>query len=207
MNALSKMAIGTGIILVASAIGYLIYKKSLRNSSASKEESIDSESVSENARPLLIQLMDEVILDSLEELHFKIDNMQKEGNRTMRELQTQLGRTVSRIEEIVCAQNGWNAEEYEEQIKARETLNDKEVLVRLDTLEHVVSEISKGNKPRVKFKFHPLLNKDLALSLYRQILISHLYTAYKTVRDLVDSGENIDAVSYTHLTLPTICSV
>jgi hypothetical protein len=148
--------------------------------------------------------MDEIIIDSLEELYLKIGMVQdvlrqKESERggMLANLQKSMEKEVSKVEEMVCEENGWSVEEYEEQIRVKEEINDKEVLSRIDTLDLILSQILKGNKPKVAFKFHPIFTKSLSISLYRQILISHLYISYKTLHDLIDAGENMDRKRYS----------
>lgn len=203
MTTLEKILASLGIALLASAAGYCAYKFiKAREEDSSKpeddeEEEGDWESASSDDEPKvpLTTLMDFVIIESVEILTQYIYPIQdlKMNNRdnadaVIARVQDEMERRIGEIEEKMCKENGWDAEEYANEIVAKREAGDPEVTHRINTIHGILQNIGEGQKPNVSFTLDPVLTPERTIRLYRWILSSHIYLFYKEVHKRMDEG-------------------
>jgi len=204
MKSWGKMAIGAGALLLAGTFGYLLKKKLKYKNSY--EHNTECPETTKDISVSLLQMMEEVTVESLEQLYSCIDNVQKlqrlrKNNKDamLAKLKTSMKNTIKKIEEKVCAQNKWTLADYIEQMELRKAVNDKEVIKRANILNTFVTTILEGKKPEVIFDFDSKLTKSLTIMCYRLILMSHLYTSYKAVHERIAKDEKIDKKRYEEI--------
>ena len=204
MNNWGIIAVGASACLVTCALAYLAYKKETQEDESSNDE--ESENISDDRQTNVIKLMDQVIVDSLEQIYSRIDTIKKIKNikeeakaSILERYQIDIENKIAAIEEKVCEQNGWNMDDYNEQIDLGRSANNEEIIRRVNTLENIATTLLAGEKLIVQFTFDPILTKELTITLYRWILISHLYILYQEIRKHTGIGETIDKKKYNEI--------
>jgi hypothetical protein len=207
MKSWGKMAIGTGALLLAGTFGYLRLKRKHKNSC---EDDKEYQEATKDIPVSLLQLMEEVTIESLEQLYScteKVQRLQRLRKSTkdamLVKLQRSMENSIGKIEEEVCANNNWTLADYIEQIELRKAVNNEEVVKRVNLLNTFVTTILEGKKPEVIFDFDSKLTKSLTIMCYRLILMSHLYTSYRAVHDRLAKDEKIDKKRYEEIIIST----
>ena len=71
-------------------------------------------------------------------------------------------------------------------------INDyREVIKRIRNLEELIDRVLTGQNPSITFKFNPSLTKPLTLSLYKWVLLSHLYLHHRAIQKFLETHEDI----------------
>jgi len=243
MQTWQKVAIGAGLGIAVLAGGYCIYKKAKSAEEHSEKHTKEDEEAKETSRRFKrrtdeegqekdweslsdededrpkanpVQIMDEVLVDSMEYIFRFYEISAQLGNESGEEKEAVLAQIknkskkiclsalvenlVAAMEQSVCERVGWDVKDYYEVVKAREEAGDKydsyvifdrEITKRIDQLDAIISSIFHGEKLTVNFQFDPQLTKKVTLTLYRWILCGHLHLHQKEIQDYLQLHQNM----------------
>ena len=151
---------------------------------------IDEEKKLNYPKERLLQVMNEVLLDSVDHL-IQYSNTCKELHQQgpekavaeIEELSEKLHNSLLLLEQDVCLIRGIDIEKYYEDVTQYDVKGDVDVKACLDLLGKLIETALKGEKITVKFDIVPELTKEMTLRLYKMILASHLHLYYTSVQD------------------------
>jgi len=165
-----------------------------------KESPVEEEKKLNYPKVRLLQVMNEVLLDSVEYLiqySSTCKELQAKGldkvAEQIEELSEKLHASLLELEQDVCTLRGIEIEKYYEDVTHYDVTNDVDVKARLDLLGKLIETALKGDKIVVDFEVAPELTKEKTLKLYKLILSSHLHLHYTSVQKALKENPKLAA--------------
>eukprot|EP00826_Nyctotherus_ovalis_P063740 TRINITY_DN9348_c0_g3_i2.p1 TRINITY_DN9348_c0_g3~~TRINITY_DN9348_c0_g3_i2.p1 ORF type:complete len:358 (-),score=120.09 TRINITY_DN9348_c0_g3_i2:137-1210(-) len=141
------------------------------------------------------EVMQQCLIESMEtylrtyRLGVEIKTSQNTDKAKFRQALTEkAGDSLQKIEEIVCRRNGWEMDKYYREILKRKDKGDRKIIDLFKKIDTFLPNSANGVMPRIRFAFPRELTEEVTLKLFKWVMLSDSYEAFKNAELLASSA-------------------
>lgn len=184
-------AIISASAICIAGIGYFIYSCADSNSNgATSEKEVKQKhpvKSGKSRKKEQIEIIQEVMVEVLNYIN-SFDAVE-EQKYTEEQIPEKIYEIASLITQKICKQRGLDERGYDALMKSYRSSKDKDISKQADTMDRLLKDIQKGEKPTYILNCNSKYNKALTIKIYRWIALADIYADYREVlKNLAEPG-------------------